>query len=124
MIPTIELHGGKFHVAAHIEHEGQRHHARAIHIAEAPETVLLCFFSQSNPELMVKVLDGAAINGHWWAFVAKLTDLPVTLTVTDQKGRRWSAKSPGGAPFQPVSDTQAFAASASSTETTNLGEPR
>ena len=111
MTPTIELPGG-FRVAAYAEHDGQKHHAQAIHIAEAPETVLLCLFSPSNPELMVKVLNGTAMNGHWWVFAAGLTELPVTLTVTDTEGRVWSARSPGGAAFQPVSDMQAFAATA------------
>ena len=80
MTPTIEPHDGKIHVAAHLDHEGEGHHARAIHIAEA--------------------------------FAAGLTDLPVTLTVTDEEGRTWSVGSPGGALLQPVNDTEAFAVTA------------
>ena len=41
------------------------------------------FFSAGNAELLVKVLDGRAVNGHWWVFFGALTDLEFDLTVTD-----------------------------------------
>ena len=39
------------------------------------------FFRESNAELMVKVLDGRSVNGHWWVFHAGLSDVEYTLTV-------------------------------------------
>jgi len=39
------------------------------------------FFRESNAELMVKVLDGRPVNGHWWVFHAGLSDVEYTLTV-------------------------------------------
>ena len=42
------------------------------------------FFDSENPELTVKVIDGTAVNGHFWVFVASSTDLAYTLTITDQ----------------------------------------
>ena len=39
------------------------------------------FFSPENIELTVKVLDGRAVNGRWWVFLASMTDLPFTVTV-------------------------------------------
>jgi hypothetical protein len=41
------------------------------------------FFSPDNLELLVKVLDGCAINQHFWIFAAGLTDVGVELVVTD-----------------------------------------
>jgi hypothetical protein len=41
------------------------------------------FFDPSNVELTVKVLDGRPVNGHFWLFVASMTDLGFTMTVED-----------------------------------------
>jgi len=42
------------------------------------------FFRDSNPELMVKILNGGEINGHWWVFIGGLSTLEVEVTITDQ----------------------------------------
>ncbi len=34
-------------------------------------------------ELTVKVLDGRPVNGHFWVFVASMTDVGFTMTVKD-----------------------------------------
>ena len=39
------------------------------------------FFDSGNVELTVKILDGHTVNGHFWVFVASMTDVPFTLTV-------------------------------------------
>src|SRR5262249_35114872 len=36
------------------------------------------FFDPSNLELVVKVLDGRAINGHFWVFYGSMTDVQFT----------------------------------------------
>lgn len=41
------------------------------------------FFSPDNLELVVKVVDGRATNGHFWIFWAALTDVEWTLSVQD-----------------------------------------
>jgi hypothetical protein len=41
------------------------------------------FFSPNNVEIVVKLVDGREVNGHYWLFVASLTDVEFTLTVTD-----------------------------------------
>jgi hypothetical protein len=41
------------------------------------------FFDSSNVEATIKILDGRFVNGHFWVFVASMTDVPFTLTVTD-----------------------------------------
>ena len=47
------------------------------------DTGAFWFFSPSNVELVVKVLDGTAVNGKHWVFFASLTDVEFDLVVTD-----------------------------------------
>jgi photosystem II stability/assembly factor-like uncharacterized protein len=41
------------------------------------------FFGAGNLELIVKILDGQAVNGHFWVFFAGLSGVDYTATVTD-----------------------------------------
>jgi hypothetical protein len=41
------------------------------------------FFDSENAEVTVKLLDGSAVNGHFWLFAATMTDQPFTLQVID-----------------------------------------
>jgi predicted extracellular nuclease len=79
------------------------------------------FFEPSNVELVVKLLDGCSINGHYWVFAVGLTDVAVTMTVRDLRTgspfagvptsmfeKSWT--SAGGAAFGPIADVAAFAA--------------
>ena len=69
------------------------------------------FFDPSNVELVVKVLDGCAINGHYWVFMGGLTNVRVEITVTDvATGVARTYLNLLGHAFQPVQDTSAFAA--------------
>ena len=47
------------------------------------DTGTFWFFSNSNTELVVKVLDGRGVNRHFWVFYGGLSDVEYTLTVTD-----------------------------------------
>ncbi|HSS47846.1 MAG TPA: vanadium-dependent haloperoxidase [Thermoanaerobaculia bacterium] len=67
------------------------------------------FFSADNVELSVKVLNGCALNNHFWVFASGLTDVEVVLTVTDSDtGASRTYFSPKGHAFTPVQDTAAF----------------
>jgi hypothetical protein len=44
---------------------------------------LFWFFAASNPEMLIKVLDGCAISQHFWVFYAATTNVGFTVTVTD-----------------------------------------
>ena len=46
-------------------------------------TSLFYFFGESNPELLVKVVDGCGINGRYWVFGSAATDLDHQVLVTD-----------------------------------------
>ncbi len=52
-------------------------------IADSDSTGMFWFFNIENNELVVKALDGGAINGHLWLFYGALTDLEYWITVTD-----------------------------------------
>ncbi len=59
---------------------------------------LFWFFEESNLELVVKVLDGRAINGRFWVFWGALTDVAYTLVVTDtETGATRRYERPAGA---------------------------
>jgi hypothetical protein len=59
-------------------------------------------------ELIVKVLDGRAVNGHFWVFYGALSDVQYTLTVTDtQTGTSKPYVNPQGT-LASEADTAAF----------------
>jgi hypothetical protein len=47
------------------------------------DTGVFWFFDPNNLELMVKVLDGGGVNGHFWVFYGALSDVEYTIKVTD-----------------------------------------
>jgi hypothetical protein len=72
------------------------------------DTGAFWFFSNSNVELVVKVLDGRAVNRHFWVFYGALSDVGYTLTITDlQTGAREVFTNPQGR-LASVSDVTAF----------------
>jgi ELWxxDGT repeat protein len=83
---TLCLRGGRFAVRATLRN--QREPASPARAATAlglsAESGLFWLFDRRNPELMVKILDGAGINGHHWVFVASLSDLEAEITVEDR----------------------------------------
>jgi len=72
------------------------------------DTGTFWFFDPANVELIVKVLDGRAVNGHFWVFSGALSDVDYTLTVTDTATGR--SRTYHNAPHQLASraDTAAF----------------
>jgi len=70
------------------------------------------FFSANNTELLVKVLNACNQPGFnaFWVFAAGLTNVEVTLTVTDTRsGQVRTYQNELGTPFEPILDTSAFA---------------
>lgn len=67
------------------------------------------FFGASNIEVVVKVLDGCAVNNRFWVFAAGLTDVKVTMKVTDRtRGTEKTYTNPAGSAYAPLQDTNAF----------------
>lgn len=60
--------------------------------------------------VMIKVLDGCAINNRFWVFYAAATDIEFTITVTDTFTNTVKTyQNPISTPAAPVNDTLAFA---------------
>ena len=68
------------------------------------------FFNADNIEITVKTLDGCGSNGFEWVFASGMTNVQVTLTVTDVlTGAFKRYVNPAGTPFVSIQDTAAFA---------------
>ena len=71
---------------------------------------LFWFFNPENWEVLLKVLDGCAINGHVWVFGASTTDVGYAIEVTDTViGGVREYRNEAGRPAPAVVDTAAFA---------------
>lgn len=71
---------------------------------------LFWFFSDQNPEILVKILNGCAINDHYWAFVSATTNVGYSLTVSDTTlaNRTRTYTNPDRTVALPVADTSAL----------------
>lgn len=75
------------------------------------QSAVLHFFHPTNPELLVKILDGRPINGHFWVFYGAITTLQVDVEVEDRlTGRVRTYRKAGGLPLGGA-DVEAFPAS-------------
>ena len=78
-----KLQNGRFELTATWRDAlGQSGTARLVQ-APSNDSALFYFFSADNWELMVKVLDGCAINGAYWVFAAASTDVEYSVTIED-----------------------------------------
>lgn len=75
------LADGRFSVSLQFDSPAGSGEARAIPLTL--NSGAFWFFSANNVELVVKVLDGRAVNGHFWVFYGALTDVEFRLSVTD-----------------------------------------
>ena len=62
--------------------DGASNAARLVH-AGTNDSGMFSFFDRSNWEVLIKVLDGCAANGHVWVFGGSTTDLGYVIRVTD-----------------------------------------
>ncbi len=79
-------------------------------LPHSDESGAFWFFGPDNPELLVKLLDGRAVNGHFWVFHAAATSVDYTLTVTDLDTGRQRRYEKRVGPLASAVDTSAFAA--------------
>ena len=72
------------------------------------DTGTFWFFSSSNVELVIKVLDATPINGRFWVFYGALSNVQYRITVTDTlRGITKTYTNPEGT-LASVADTNAF----------------
>ena len=105
------LNRGRFRVDVDFrDFEGNAGVARVVPTTPADDSGLFWFFAEENWEMLVKVLDGCAINGHFWVFAAATTDVEYTLRVSDTlTGAASTYFNPLGNAAEALADTQAFA---------------
>lgn len=109
---TLCLENGRFAVRATWESADGRT-GDAVAWPLTGETGLYWFFQESNVEMVLKVLDGCALNGHRWVFAGGLTDLGVKMIVTDtETGEERTFENPPGTLFKPVQELKAFSCEA------------
>ncbi|MEM9292127.1 MAG: M12 family metallo-peptidase [Acidobacteriota bacterium] len=72
-------------------------------------TGLFWFFNEANAEVFIKMLNGCSVNGHYWVFIAGLTNLEVTIGIRDVVNENYKVyTNPLRTAFEPIQDTQAF----------------
>ncbi len=75
-----------------------------------PSSGLFYFFSSDNIEMLVKVINGCALNNAYWVFFAATTNVQFTVTVIDTTtGKTQVYFNPLNQAAAPVQDTSAFA---------------
>ena len=104
------LNGGRFELSmTWKDFEEQEGDGRPVD-SGVDDSVLFFFFSENNWEALVKVLDGCAINGHYWVFGTATTNVEYTLRVTDTlSGVTKEYFNPLGTAAPALTDTSAFA---------------
>lgn len=102
------LNRGRFRVEVSWDANGTSGPGRVVPGAAA-DSGLFWFFGADNWELLVKVIDGCALNGNYWVFSAATTDVHYVLTVTDTaSGRVARYENPAGKAAVATTDTSAF----------------
>ncbi|HET9211798.1 MAG TPA: hypothetical protein VFR03_15425 [Thermoanaerobaculia bacterium] len=79
---TLCLRDGRFRVeVSWQDHQGNTGVGHPVPLGE--DTGTFWFFSESNVELLVKILDGRGINGRFWVFYGSLSDVEYEVRVVD-----------------------------------------
>ncbi|HUP22643.1 MAG TPA: FG-GAP repeat protein [Thermoanaerobaculia bacterium] len=105
------LHGGRFQLSVEWTAPGGGSEGQGTVVPfGTADSGLFWFFEEENWELLVKVLDGCALNGHFWVFSAATTDVAYRLRVYDRVTKVERVyENPSGVLAKAVTDTEAFA---------------
>ena len=82
---TLCLNGGRFQVTVDWSAPSQGKSGQGMAHPITDDTGYMWFFADTNVELVIKVLDGRAINGHFWVFYGALSNVQYTVTVKDSE---------------------------------------
>ncbi|HJX26370.1 MAG TPA: hypothetical protein VJ885_00540 [Thermoanaerobaculia bacterium] len=97
------------------DHQGNTGVGRPVPLTD--DTASFWFFTSSNVELLVKVLDGRGVNGKFWVFYGSLSDVEYEIRVEDTlTGDVRTYKNPAGT-LASRADVLAFPPSAEARET-------
>jgi len=105
---TLCLNNGRFKVQTTWKKaNGQSGNGQAVTLTN--DTGYFWFFNSANVEMVLKVLNGCGVNNNFWVYAGGLTNVKVTMTVTDtSNGTVKTYNNPQSTPFQPIQDTGAF----------------
>ena len=106
---TLCLQDSRFEVKMDwLSTDGESGHGRVVH-AGTDDSGMFRFFDPENWEVLIKVLDGCAINQRTWVLGASTTDLGYRIGVTDTvTGESRSYVNEPGQPAPAIVDTEAF----------------
>ena len=106
--PALSLQDGRFLVRVSWESGPGGPSVPATPVPLTDDSGYFWFFGETNVELVVKVLDGRLVNGHFWVFYGALSDVHYMVNVTDTRtGVTVSYENPQGT-LASVADTNAF----------------
>ncbi len=105
---TLCLDGSRFRVSVSWEVPGEGRSGTGVAIPVTGNTGYFWFFDSANVELMIKVLDADAINGHQWVFYGALSNVQYTITVTDTATAAIQTYDNASGELASVADTTAF----------------
>jgi hypothetical protein len=108
--PLVCFTQGRFSVAATWKTStGQSGNANIVRLTD--ESGYMWFFNPSNVEVVFKVIDACSASApQYWFFAGGLTNIQVTLTVTDTRtGAIKTYTNPQNTAFLPIQDVAAFA---------------
>ncbi len=78
----LNLLGGQFQATASWSETTSSANQDASAVAVSDKSGFFWFFDPASTEVSVKILDGTAVNGHYWVFIASSTTVPYYLTIT------------------------------------------
>ncbi len=106
---SLCLNKGRFEVQANwTTPNGQSGTGHALPLTS--DTGMFWFFSETNVEVVIKVLEGCTTNDRYWVFAGGLTNVQVRFTVRDSKNDTTKQyNNPQSTAFRPIQDTLAFA---------------
>ena len=103
----FDLGGCRFHIEVEWD-DGHGGSGVGQPVQLTDDTGYLWFFSPTNVELMVKVLDARPVNGKFWVFFGALSNVQYTITVVDRLTGAFRKYSNPSGTFASVGDTGAF----------------
>jgi hypothetical protein len=113
---TAHCLAGRFRVEVDWRIPGSGQSGEGMMVPLTQDTGAFWFFSPENPELLIKVLNGSAVNGHFWVFLGALSDVEFEVTVTDMEtGAERAYHNPAGT-IASRADLEAFPAIAGDTK--------
>ncbi len=100
--------GGRFRIEVDWAVPSQNRSGVGTEVSLTPDTRYFWFFTPSNVELVIKVLDARTVNGHYWVFYGALSSVQYTIRVTDTVTQAVKTYTNPSGTLASVADTSAF----------------